>query len=440
VTTEPAAAGRCGPGPAALDRPELAALWRDAHDRFCSGRPVSTLRPGPLNAEEQAAISDLLGLDRLPGPDPAISRGQLDLALVEAVGDDTVGVVEALLGPLSNRAQARAGLAAERDQLWCWLERHPVVRAQPALQPWVRWLRAAGLIGRSAERTRVVLTQALLVLAAVPADGVALPVLADRLLHDPHALDDGGRLSGIVLRALAGLYGLDPPSDAHTRRLLWQRAGVTDDALSSTVLVAGLRCADTAVVGDVLAACTRAGQAASITLAQLRVSLYRDGSGSTGPVLAGAPPVVWVVENPSVLASALRRFGPRCPPLVCGSGWPSAAAMLLLRGLAAGGAQLRYHGDLDADGVRIAAHVMAATGARPWRMSAAQYRAALARRPDGPAVGRVSEAPWDPQLCPAMVAAGVAVTEEQVTDDLLADLRADLAAPAQGAGSSGFGE
>ncbi len=40
------------------------------------------------------------------------------------------------------------------------------------------------------------------------------------------------------------------------------------------------------------------------------------------------------VEVTSVMTMALRRFGARCPPLVCTAGWPTGAGILLLSMLA----------------------------------------------------------------------------------------------------------
>lgn len=54
-------------------------------------------------------------------------------------------------------------------------------------------------------------------------------------------------------------------------------------------------------------------------------------------------------------------------------------------------------------------------------MSAADYRAAV--RDNGTGVGRVTAAPWDPELAPALSDHGVAVPEEQIADDLLAEIR-----------------
>ncbi|MGW0859050.1 DUF2397 family protein, partial [Streptomyces sp. NPDC002690] len=60
-------------------------------------------------------------------------------------------------------------------------------------------------------------------------------------------------------------------------------------------------------------------------------------------------------------------------------GWPNSAAVHFVRLLAEHGADLRHHGDFDGEGIRIAAHVFAKTSARPWRMSAADCRDAVAR-------------------------------------------------------------
>lgn len=71
-------------------------------------------------------------------------------------------------------------------------------------------------------------------------------------------------------------------------------------------------------------------------------------------------------------------------------------------------------------GIRIAAYVTAKTPATTWRMSAADYRAAVP--PAGRPAGRVTEAPWDAELAAVMRKHGVAVFEEQVVELLLADL------------------
>jgi uncharacterized protein (TIGR02679 family) len=396
---------------ARFGRPELDPLWREARRRFeASDVPVTRLSLRGLTLPQRSALADLLGLAHTPAPEVSISVPRLDtILLASPVALDTRGVVVALGGPLVDRAAERRRSAAARDELWQWLAAHPVVQAEPALEPWVAWTRSAGVVGASIEATRALLERAVAALAALPGRGETLPTFAAAVCGDPHALDEGTRLSAYVMRALCALENADIPAGAEERRALWQRAGVACDELSTVVLVAGLRpSAGGGPLAAVLRAWSDAAEACAVTLAQLRSAVTIDADE------------VFVVENPSVLASAVRRFGSRCPAVVCVSGWPNTAAITLLRQLAACGAALRYHGDFDGDGVRIAAHVMVKAGAAPWRMGVRDYLAAVPAA--GPPVGRVSEAPWDPELAAAMRDRGVSVPEELVTDVLLSDM------------------
>lgn len=387
---------------------ELAPLWRAVHGRLSSGRPVSRVRVGPLDCDQRTALADLLGMPRLPGEYAMVSIPALEQILQDSLGSGVREVVTALVGPLGDRAGDRQRTAAERAGLWAWLDDHPVVTAQPALRDWSAAMRRAGLAGGSVSRTKQELEHALRVLAELPAPGVPLPVFAEQILRDPHALDEGTRCAGIVLRALTTIYDIAAPADASERRALWERAGITDDELSSVVLAAGLRIAGDDAASQVLRTCADAGEAAALTLRQIRASSW----------IAG-PARVWVFENPSVLALALARFGTGCPPIVVTSGWPSSAGVLLLRKLASTGTRLLYHGDFDGEGLRIAAHVVARAGAEPWRMSSADYLTMVA---DGPPVGRVTEAPWDADLAHHLSRMGVTVPEERVAPALLDEL------------------
>ena len=389
---------------------ELAPLWRELWRRYSSGAPVTAVRLRGLTDPQRFALADLLGLDRLPPPELTVRVS----ALEAATSVDTRTLVEALIGPLDNRAERRAAAATERRALWSWLATHPVIRSQPALEAWAASVQRTGLIDGSTDRTRHLLDMALTVLAALPSDGRPLPRFAAQICHDTHALDDGTRLSTLVLRALAALHDEPPPSDAEQRRALWERAGVACDALSTTVLTAGLQPAGDSPLAQTLRLWSAAGNAAVITLAQLQ---HHDP-------LTLTTAEAYVVENPSILAMALRRFGHRCPPMVATSGWPNSAGILLLRTLRASGVTLHYHGDFDGEGLRIAAYVMSRTGARPWRLSTADYLASV--RPECPDPGTITDAPWDPALADALRHHRATVSEEHVADHLLDDLSAAL--------------
>jgi uncharacterized protein (TIGR02679 family) len=397
--------------PRAFDRPELAALWTELRRRYeaVGDGEVRTVRLARLDPAERSALADLLGLPRLPGEPATMSVARVDEAVRRGCGLGARELTERLHGPLRDRPAERAALAFERAELWAELAGHPLVTALPALRCWVDGMHRGGLIGGSVASTREHCRAALAVLAELPAGGAPLPVLAERILGDPHALDESTRLSNTVLRALAALHDEPPPVDAAGRRELWALHGVTGDELSTTVLVAGFTQPGAGALATTLRVWAAVGQAVVVTLAALRAA----------PELPCVK-TVHVVENPSVLAMAVHRFGPRCPPLVCTSGWPNTAAIVLLRRLRSTGATLRYHGDFDGEGLRIAAYVMDRTAALPWRMSAADYLAAVTDH--GPSPGRLTDAPWDPDLAAALAQHAVAVPEERVTPALLDDL------------------
>jgi uncharacterized protein (TIGR02679 family) len=400
---------------ARFDRPELATLWAELRRRFeCTDGRVSRVRLRGLQPNERGALADLLGLAYTPDPEVTVSVPVLDTILLAATGElDTRGVVEAIGGPLTSRVEQRRQHAAERAALWQWAREHPAVLAEPALLAWLDRLRVGGLVAGDTSATRTLLEQAFEVLTALPVAGEPLAVLAARLTGDSHALDEDSRLGKMVLRALAALRDEDTPSDAESRRRLWEYSGVACDELSTSVLVAGMRPAGDGPLARGLGTWADAGEASVVTLAQLN----RHPVGRLqGPV--------FVVENPAVMAVALQRFGAACPPLICVAGWPSTAAIVLLRKIAATGAKLRYHGDVDGEGLRIAAHVMSKTGAEPWLLHAEDYRGAV---PDaGPPAGRVDDTPWDLQLAEAVRAHGIALLEEVVVDSLLADMGAHV--------------
>jgi uncharacterized protein (TIGR02679 family) len=383
-------------------------LLRECHRRLGAGAAVTRVRLGPLTRTEQDAVADLLGLANRPQPGAQVTWTRVERAVEELTGSPLSVVLEDLYGPAGNRSADRARAADAREAVWDWLRGHDVVHRRD-LTAWAAEQEAVGLRG-SIDETRAVLTRALAVLDALPSAGEPLPVFAGRILNDTHALDGGSGLAGLVLSGIAARQGVARPSRAAHRRALWQSVGIADDALSATVLIAGFDVVGTSPADSLCRLAHQGGRALCLTLADLRDGL---------PRLRRAQQV-WIVENPAILALAVHRFGQALPPMVCGSGWPSTAATTLLSGLSGAGHTLSYHGDLDGEGVRIAAHVVAESGARPWRMTTADYLANVADH--GAGVGRVTQAPWDAELAPAMALRGVAVLEETVWESLSGDL------------------
>lgn len=142
-------------------------------------------------------------------------------------------------------------------------------------------------------------------------------------------------------------------------------------------------------------------------------------------------PEAWafVTENPSVLAAAADLIAAGHGPsasgavhLLCTAGTPSDVEAKADAALAEAGWQIAARADFDAAGVAHVRALRAAGPAHPWRMHAADYLPLAAAGGDPVAVSS-ADTPWDAALGEAMATAGVAVYEEDLLADLLADLR-----------------
>lgn len=372
-----------------------------------------------MDPEQRNALAGLLGLRRAPEGTFRLELDRLDRAFREsAVAASLPEVLEALGGPLRDRSAERRNARSERERMWANAFEACRGEGREDLCRWLERLRASGGLARAAGaigvEPSVLLGAALTVARALPAEGELLAVFAARTAGDPHALDAGTPLGGVVLQAAATVVGAEgAPTSAAGRRALWREVGVDCDALSSDVLVLGIR-PQGGWIAEQLCRSADAGEPRRLTLREVRGATLRVEPGTT----------VYVCENPSIVEAAADALGRGCAALVCVEGVPSTAALDLLRGLVAGGARLLAHADFDWAGLRIVGQLSAAVGSVPWRMLAADYRAGLAMARGGPPLGnggRISPA-WDADLAQAMREGGRAILEEQVIASLLEDL------------------
>jgi uncharacterized protein (TIGR02679 family) len=374
-----------------------------------------------LDEAERRALADLLGWDALPEGPGRLDLVRLDATLREsAAGASLQDVLEALGGPLRDRRSERRAERDGRERMWSDARTRVLAAGRPELADWIEGLRSSGALARAARAAGreepALLEEATLVALLLPAPGRLLPVFAASAAGDPHALDLGAPLGGLVLRAAAAMAGRSAvPTSAPERRRLWREVGIDCDSLSAEVLVLGLRPVGEDRLARQLRESAGDGEPRRVTLREL--------SRANVEVAPGTP--VFVCENPAVVEAAADSVGAPCAALVCVEGVPSTAAMQLLRRLAASGARIHVRADFDWAGLRIAGQVMADTRGAPWRFGSADYCAAVAAGQTGPAlVGPSATSPWDERLAPAMAAAGVAVPEERMLAELLADVGA----------------
>jgi len=412
-----------------LGSPDLSWLLARLRRRLERGRGLSgRLSYARPSAEQRAALDTLLGRRPSAGATLSVDLARLEAVVREAELAPTLReAVEVLTGPVADR---RAEAAAQ-DEAWsaAFAEAAERLGERPELTPWLEALRAGGLVkrltGDDVALGRVLLRHAVAVVERLPADGVLLAELAAAATGDAHALDRGAPLGTVTVRAAALLGGVESWEGAAARREAWARAGVLVDELSAPALVFNLRADPTTPSGRILAVHADAAEPCRLSARLLVRDPPRFDPGWTGPL-------VHVCENPSVVAAAADRLGARSAPLVCTEGQPATAVRLLLDRLTRAGIRLAYHGDFDWGGLHVANVVFRRHDALPWRFTALDYaglQGALPLR------GSPVAASWDALLEPELRRAGHAVHEEQVVEDVLADL-ADLAGDADAAGTA----
>ena len=401
----------------------LAALRRRLRGHFERAAPgAAPGRPNlsPLSAAEYEALALITGRPPRHAKSMQLDIGRLDTALREAgIANSLKEALEQLDGPIVHRASVRAAAQAS----WSAVVAGCV---HPALAAWLRTPSSLGLLKRLARQDAAVAGQLIerahAVLRRLPAGGLARAQLAAETLGNAHALDSGQATATLVLAAWRQREALpvdacdtdDTDEEANPRdervRDVWARAGVLVNELARPALFLNLPLrANEAPVGA-------AGEPGFVSLRRLL---------RAPPVWAVADRTIYVCENPNLVAIAADTLGARCAPMVCTEGMPAAAQRTLLAQLARAGAHLKYHGDFDWSGLRIANEVMRACGARPWRFSAGDYTAAVMGAPhtQPDLAGGPVAASWDAALAPAMQHHRLAIAEEALAASLLVDLQ-----------------
>lgn len=378
---------------------------RRAYELALPGSDPATLQLSKLAPHEAELLQSLTG--RRPRSAAAM---QLDLAQVDeqlraaGLAADLRQALELLDGTIVPRAAERAAALAAWSAL-------AATAPHPALQAWLAQASGLGLLkrlaGGDASTGRDICQGAARVLAALPAHGQPRAALAALHLGDAHSLDEGQPTATLVL---AVLRHATPGGDDEDSRSLWAAQGVAVNELARPALSLNLPLLDAGSPG-------LRGEPGEPSYWPLRRLLRRP------PPWQVAGRTVLVCENPNLLAMAADALGSRCAPLVCTEGMPGAAQRVLLQQLTGHGAVLRYHGDFDWPGIRIANHLLRSFGVQPWRFGAADYRAAVSGLPFVPLAGAPVAPAWDAELGAAMNQLQSAVAEEALFMELLPELQ-----------------
>ena len=373
------------------DDPDLAPLWTAIHDRLCSGQAPETIAAVRVPTLPPAGIATLRSwLDttarrRSVRSAVAVSATGVRVPLRELLtvlgltAEDLPPLVERAVGrPVEDRAADRRTAATLRQELWDYTS-----RALPHLPALVARMRAAGVADDDAASIRRLVDALAAATSQLPhSPAVSLAKLSHDCAGDPHYFDLDTTTGTRLAAAIAELAGRPEPSRPDLVRALLADYGVIADRLSATVLlylVLG--------VGD--GPVDRRLREAATPVALTLLDLTR-----TPPTLA--PQVLTVVENPSVLEAAMACDSPG--PLACTSGQLGSVDHTLLQLAVDQGIHLRYSGDLDGSGLRIAEYVARMYGAELVAMDASTVQDAgpePSSVPLGPAPGAGEETVWD---------------------------------------------
>lgn len=416
----------------------LCALRKRLRQRFERGAAdgnTESFRISNLTPDEHAALASLLGRSARFSGSIQVDVRAIDAALQRAgIARSLREALERLDGPIVHIETARRNAEARWSQVVSLCSHTALCELLDASS-------GLGLLkrlsGRDPDAAARLCSGAEAVLRALPANGITRAQLAANTLGDAHALDNGRATATLVLAIwrdiIAPLPEVDeavlaPAEDGRVQpeaadernRDIWARAGVLVNELARPALLLNL-CAT---------ANLRFTEASGEPdYASLRFLLRSTPCWNVG----GRD--VFVCENPNLIAIAADRLGRRCAPMICTDGMPAAAQRTLLSQVVRAGARLRYHGDFDWPGLRIANHVIREYAARPWRFGASDYAAAVqaAPRPGLILEGSPVVPSWDEELGTLMRAHQLSIAEESVAEPLLQDIDATRDAGSQAA-------
>jgi uncharacterized protein (TIGR02679 family) len=393
----------------------LSRVWAQLADRLERNglQPQGRILVTELDRSERHALGGMLG--RVLASETArIDLSSLNERLCARSDEGLVQACERVLGrALVNRPARRQARGERRKapfvEARSWLEQHPE-QIRGWTEVWLATVRRDGLLARDPDPCGLIV-QALSVLETCLQDpsrpSLARTELAAAAARDAHALDDGRRLSQLVLRALALRVERPAPASASERREVWESVGVTTDSVSSTCLTRGLGVLDGWAGAQRYQLAAHSGDPIHVTWWDLRQGLQ----------MAPGQEVL-VCENPRVLEAIAER-GLDDITIVCTSGRSTLVVLEVLRRLSGSGAHILYHGDFDWPGVAMANQLVAMFAVQPWHMSADDYLKSPACLP---LAGSEVLPAWDADLGAAMRHRGLALHEEAVLGTLLDSL------------------
>lgn len=200
---------------------------------------------------------------------------------------------------------------------------------------------------------------------------IRLAVLSARVTSDPHTLDSNTMAGKLLLHLLSFSQGVQFPSDAEKRDMLYYEAGILCDSISSSVTQLGLILCTGKEEHPSYQYFRQSYEACTLTLTNL-ANLSTASSPSRH---------VYLVENQMVFSQLCDHANEFYSPLICTSGQLQVAVLRLMDMLAVSGTTFHYSGDFDGGGLSIADRLTVRYPGllKLWHMSSKDYTVACSK-------------------------------------------------------------
>lgn len=252
-----------------------------------------------------------------------------------------------------------------------------------------------------------------------------LPIFAATLTGNPHYFDEGSEADRMLTAGLCFLLRGKEPSNAEEKAELLYRGGIIKDDISNFTVTFGLML-------EHAGSSECSGASFANACEPLHLSLANISGASRIYPYNTACTDVYVMENPAVFSAIIDEIRSRpaanFPALVCVSGQPRLASLVLLDKLVQNGHRIYYAGDFDPEGLAMADRLKKRYGSSLtlWRYEPDDYHAALPVEIISPARIKKLEKIEEPallEIASLIRQAGRAGYQEQIIKSYLEDIQ-----------------
>lgn len=400
------------------------------------GRIGGSVSTKPFTPEELASIAGFLGVS----PETLVRKGTISLGDFERelahTGFEDLSLLELMEESLQESIKTKKEeLEIERREEMHFID--SLMSLFPEGSTWFEWIGTKPsetrwiwtLFRQDQEGLREKLVTVATAFFKLPKKGEyeRLPFFAQRMTGNPHYFDRDEVAGKLLVNRLffeqmqGGNEQATMPKSVEELNDLLAEYGLMRDDLWNFVTVQGLLASSDGVEHPVWTAAVRSHSVMNMPIKELvKVDKIWPATGAH----------VWIVENSSVCSMIMDAISEA--PIICTHGQVRAAGWLFLDRLAESGCTFHYSGDIDPEGIVIAARLKNRYGTRLrlWRMDQESYEQSLSNEKISPnrmaKVERLSTSDEWKELIGLMQGTKKAGYQEGIIVSLIEDIKSRL--------------